>query len=119
VNYRRGLQRAYAVLAIGWIAAILFVTLSETPSATLSDADIAKLDSQPVVKEEHGPPPDPSRWESTQDHLTVVESRPLPTAPRNWLRIGALSFAPPLVGYAMLFYVIPWVYWGFKPSTQN
>lgn len=36
----------------------------------------------------------------------------------RWAWVIGLAFVPSALGYALLFYVAPWVYRGFRPETQ-
>ena len=136
MNYRRGFQRFYAVVACAWIASISFAILSGSWRPWYS----------PIFN--HG-------WSSTEDvpPVTVVKSEPLPAGTgtiaslspstgdkaspfivspeeflrqetahqhkiRMWSRMTVLALSPPLIGYLVLFFIVPWVYRGFSPKTQ-
>ena len=55
-------------------------------------------------------------------NLTVVKSEPLPNAESRWIKflwLAAVLFLPPAIGYAMLFYVLRWIYRGFRPTRPT
>jgi hypothetical protein len=127
MNYRRGLQRVYAVFAAIWIAGILFAVLSgrwepwHTPSAPISD----KLPPPPAG---YTPPPTPG-WSFVDE---PPKTEPPKTAKiddidetatqrmiirQRWSWASGLSTIPPLIFYLILFYVVPWVYRGFKQKS--
>lgn len=106
MNYRRGFQRVYAVLTVVWAAAMLFAVLSDVWQPWYS----------PILN---------GGWSSTEDQLRIVRSEPLPGQTldsaqqvRRWLWAAGLSTLPPLLGYLILFYLVPWVYRGFRLGTQ-
>ena len=105
---RRGLQRLYAVLAAVWVAAILsavFYGQWQPWHKTFDPKDLAEL----------GIVPDP-----TPQAVDISELKPLPD-PRieTWSWALGLAFVPPLVGYAFMFIVTPWVYRGFRPRVPH
>jgi hypothetical protein len=106
MNYRRGFQRVYAALTVVWITVIMFVVL----------ADFWQPWYSPIFN---------GGWSSTEDQspLAVVRSEPLPAQTwtvaqqvRRWTWATGLSMVPPLLGYLILFYLLPWIYRGFRSS---
>jgi hypothetical protein len=89
MNYRRGLQRGYAVIAICWIACIaILAATARTPLwAFIQESD----------------------WPNLQPGQVQL----LRLA---WL--GGLLVLPPAFGYVVIFVVMPWIFRGFKPGTQ-
>lgn len=107
MNYRRGLQRLYAVLAITWVAAILLFATRDRPTHT---DWIEVPDSQ--LK---GDVFDQVAAEYKRDH-TPPEPEELV---RYWSVQGTIAVGPPAVGYLLLFVVLPWIYRGFNPGKGN
>jgi|SRR5579863_7411808 len=129
MNYRRGFQRAYAVLVVMWVATVLYVL----PGERLKFWQRA---SDSFVPDYEGPNnsgvdnvieiPAPSRNErqfkftmtdgktyivTTEDAIT---ERPIGKV--AWL--AAWLLAPPIFAYGVLFIVLPWVFRGFHPAKQ-
>ena len=106
MNYRRGLQRLYAVLTVAWIALVLFTVLPGRWRPWLAF----------------------SQWQSelhpyTQGGTGSLEDIDLPATARleiHTRRLWAvgLSIGPPLIAYLLLFYVAPWLYHGFRSGTH-
>jgi hypothetical protein len=131
MNYRRGLKRAYAVLAIAWIATLLYVL----PSGRLKFWS-AQPSAQPNVAPVYNPTasgvanvieiPASSRderqykFKMTDGKIYVVTTEDTiaerPIGKFAWL--AAWLFAPPIFAYGLLFIVLPWVFRGFKPAPQ-
>src|SRR5208283_55834 len=129
VNYRRGFQRLYILASIVWIVALLFVL----PHDRLSFWSVAKksplvvdpsqvddpwngydakkdLGNDPVVPV---PPPPPGSIPIGDQKVPDSTSR---TQRTMWL--ASALFGPPALGYAAIFFVIPWVCRGFRPVLQ-
>ena len=107
MNYRRGLQRLYLVLAVAWVAGVLFVVPSGRwePWHKKVDPKVwADLGVVPATPEEVSF----SDLKSIRDYRIEV-----------WLWATGLAFIPPLIGYAFLFLVAPWVYRGFHPAIPK
>jgi len=141
MNYRRGFQRTYAVLAVAWIALVIFMVTSDrwiwtqwriTP--TTWDALAKECGSVDVPPGELGSnPTDPSAIADQYIRQLDQQNRPaqnnnqsvkngaktlvVPPGPKvEWT--AALSLPVPVLGYLFLFVVIPWIYRGFKSGTQ-
>ena len=123
MNYWRGFQRLYVVLATAWIAAIPFAVLSgrwEPYSAQDS--------SVPAVTPVH----DDGKTVLTQltdEQLQVYKELLLKKQAQalleknrlvraQWLWTIGLSLLPPFLLYGLLFYIGPWVYRGFRPGRH-
>lgn len=89
MNYRRGLQRVYAVLTAAWVVAVLLAVIYKgwQPQALFNGG-----------------------WEFADISLTE-EFR------MGWISIAAISSGPPILGYLLFFHVLPWIFRGFR-STQ-
>jgi hypothetical protein len=140
MNYRRGFQRLYVVLAVVWIAGAPFSVLYgrwepwlifQRTELYASEVRIANVDHS-----------SPTGWSFAnesprQNSSSVIPAPPLPLgvklarlrvvdwpatermrAHQRWIWAGSLLALPPLFGYLILFFVIPWVYRGFKPGAQ-
>ena len=90
-NYRRGLLRVYAVLSILWFAGALVLAITERPrdifDVAASSGDAASGFFNEVARQTETP-----YWP---------------------LRI-AITIVPPVIGYAALFLVAPWIARGFR-----
>lgn len=138
MNYRRGFQRVYAVLVVLWIGSVLFALPSDRLRFwSTAEGLAANTHGDPndwtVVKET---PLDLSKYgtvlpaqskEATPEapidfsHATVEDPRPTQTTESRlgktaWL--GEVLFGPPLLGYAAIFLVTPWIYRGFRSAKQ-
>ena len=98
MNYRRGLQRVYAVLTVAWVAIILLVVAPSFQFRRWSGA-----------------------WESTYDHFpssdppTKIYLQQFGLLPlHSWLLAIGIALIPPLIGYWLWFHVSRWVYRGFR-----
>jgi hypothetical protein len=138
VNYRCGFQRLYAVLAIAWVAALLFVLPSGRVSFWVADHPVA---SSAITKRiaSNGKtyvfPLDATKDEIQElvglsvawaevpngdwQHETKSDNRPEPLSPRpgQALWLAGVLFVPPMLGYATIFLLIPWIYRGFRPPV--
>ena len=108
MNYRRGFQRAYLVLAVVWIAATLLLAARDRPTHT----DWIDVPSGTQAK---GDGWDQAAAEYKRDHQPPYPEE----LSRYWTVQGAVVVGPPLVGYLLLFVVVPWIYRGFKPAKHN
>jgi len=120
MNYRRGGQRLYAVLAAVWIAVFLvnvpnyrlrfWEPWSNTDEQASKPTDVA---------------PDSFVADSTTPGkaapLVIIKSEPLPLADRplgGFLWLAEWALLPPVFGYVLFFLVVPWVYRGFKSGSS-
>jgi len=136
MNYRRGFQRLYLVFAAGWILAALVVLPSETvrfwhaeqqlanPSSSTSDAPAHEDVVDQIARERGTLQTSTERPDQTKKPLRVVSSyyatdaTPPESRMRKALWLAGVLIAPPATGYVLLFFLIPWIYRGFKPARQ-
>jgi hypothetical protein len=107
LDYRRGLQRLYVVLAVAWFLLVLFQVASDH-----------------WVREPWRITP--STWSEMAKRYGAVEAAPgtkadfavtvSPLRKATW--IIWLSLPIPVVGYVLLFEVSRWVYHGFRSSVR-
>jgi len=94
MNFRTGFQRLFAVLSVGWVAAVLLNQVPYMPPApapAVVETGLKALGFQP----------DPLPWRAqSRTHFVM------------WL--AALSLAPPTLAYLLLFLTFPWIYRGFR-----
>lgn len=184
MNYRRGLQRLYAVLTVAWIATLLFILPSDRVNFWVADhlvassatirgktLDLSQMSDgqlqaykEMLEKRGSGGTASESRTKriSTKGKTFIVpgdaaqseiqriagpgvawtevpndvwqdvaknddwkiwaegdRSEPLSPRPQRALWLAAVLFAPPLLGYATIFLLIPWIYRGFRPATRT
>lgn len=112
IGRRLGFQRLYAVLALVWIGIAAFTVLSGKWEPWLR----FRTDWHVVASEYGGTvsPTPPSGAEPVSVRFEDLE--PIPS---RWPWAVGASIIPPLLGYVLLFYVVPWVYRGFRPGTQK
>jgi hypothetical protein len=125
MSYRRGFQRLYAVLAVGWVIAAVAVSVRhealhrwkvegmvyQFPGDFSNDQMREVLVNQGIVKAEVS---DPVRlyaesWWEAASSLRF----------REWSWIFGLSAIPIAIVYALCFYVGPWVYRGFSGQLKS
>lgn len=107
MNYRRGLGRLYAVLAIAWIAIAAFMVISDRwvwepwriAPMTWGDVTQARSDGTVVF---------PAGMTLTKEDVLVAA----PSTKLLWS--AALGLPIPLLGYLVLFCAAPWIYRGFR-----
>jgi hypothetical protein len=110
MNYRNGVQRLYAVLAVAWVLLTAVMVTSNrwiwqpwriTPISWEEDAKqygLSFSDKMPT------------------DGKYVGDIIVRPRTKLIW--ICALSLPMPITGYLLLFQVIPWVYRGFRRESS-
>ena len=107
MDYRRGLQRVYAVLALVWLAATSWVIISGRAKPW-------------TILEDKSPPTytaDPSELrELTNDEILASHEADVR---RRWVWSGWLGVGVPVAGYILLFLVAPWIYSGFRPTPPR
>jgi hypothetical protein len=122
MNYRRGFQRLYLVLAIAWIAAIPFAVLSgrwEPYSAQGSSVPAAPVydDGKTVLAQLTD-----EQLQVYKELLLKKQAQALLEKNRlvraQWLWTIGLSLLPPFLMYGLLFCIGPWVCRGFRPGAQ-
>jgi hypothetical protein len=140
MSFRRGFQRVYAVLTIAWIACVLFLLPSDR--LTFWDApDDSYAARVRDTKNLENPPPqgavldhsnawhEEKRRLDAEQNAKVAANAGLPPGSTiigminspdpssrleksEWL-FGVLLI-PPSSGYLLMFFVIPWIYRGFR-----
>lgn len=109
MNYRRGLLRVFGVLASAWVVLVLLGALSGRwepwRSFEQSEERVPLISPEEFLKESAAPHAD------IFDQVSAAERK---AAHRRWMWASGTSIAPPLFLYSMLFYVLPWIYRGFK-----
>jgi hypothetical protein len=111
-NYRRGFQRVYAILTVVWVV-LLLVTL---PVSRLKFWQPEKWET---LSDHAAKSADP--WEqAAADYRRAAEhtAQESESKRNKLLWIANVVVLPPLIGYVALFYVVPWIYRGFRPGTQ-
>jgi hypothetical protein len=145
MNYRRGLQRVYAVLTVVWVVVVVAVSLrnwSEPNDWVTIKDEYGGVPTSPPGKKFVPPPLDSFQPDAPTGRmgkysdsdiatpvpgspdvpLHVVSSEPLSSghAPRSdWAYWSMMVLGAPALGYLFLFYVVPWVYRGFAPGTHK
>ena len=119
MNYRRGLQRVYAVLTAIWMACVLFTVLT------------GRWEPWQHLQADWTPPP-PGSWQGPAPIISPEEFLKKNTARLSDIdeaatqrmlmhqRFGwafGVSTIPPLAAYLILFFIVPWVYRGFKQKS--
>jgi hypothetical protein len=114
MNFRRGFQRAYVALTVIWIASVIFTGRWE-PWLRLQQIEFLPLE---LVKESSAStsltaPPITARFEDIDEAATSrMQTR------QRWMWALGISVIPPLAIYLTLFYVLPWIYRGFRAAQQ-
>ena len=141
MNYRRGFQRVYAVLAVAWVVGLLFVlpadrlnfwsaqpneTTIHGPweayskgAASAATTDLSKygtVTSNELDLSKYGP----GKYRVTTDsgvyEVTVGAAAASDASSRSQraLWLSGVLLLPPGFGYLAIFLVIPWIYRGFR-----
>ena len=145
MNYRRGLQRIYAVLTVAWVVIVLFTVLTghwepwpftPPPLSSLDpidprgvNADASKSNAKGDIFDQVNLPPPPPGFKLDQPSQAAdrAEQVSLPSAvvfmetqrtTRRWEWALGLSLLIPAILYFLLFHVSRWVYRGFQSATQ-
>ena len=130
------MQRIYVVLSVLWIVAVVAISIGERPSGMSAvaqfdpDAFMAQQRAkqrQPVLRQDQDDPyakyarpaksDDP--WEEAPREWKLRQQTPSAdpqSATRYWETRSALAFLPPVVGYMVLFGVLPWIGRGFRST---
>jgi hypothetical protein len=121
MNYRRGLQRVYAVLTVGWIAVVLFALPAYRQRFWASGFVLRYV---PLTPEQFRAALDAG---FTPDQIIEYEqmrkAATIPKASFSESRIGKAAwlagvlFLPPISGYVIACFIIPWIYRGFRPAS--
>jgi hypothetical protein len=126
LNYRRGFHRAYSVLTVAWVGLVLAVSVRDRPLAVsaTSVGPAATLPPQPsvdVTRVHKDGAKANSNWFAANNLLEVnptplmLEASVSPM--RYWSTRAGIAGVPPAFIYLLLFYVIPWVYRGFRDKA--
>jgi hypothetical protein len=108
MNFRRGLQRLYIVLALVWAVWAFDAVISGRWIQRLwLDIHLGLL-----------PPGTTVITSSSGGSWDVARLTPDLHYFSNWAWAIGLSILPPLLLYLLCFYVGPWVYRGFSPKPQ-
>jgi len=123
MNYRRGLQRIFAVFAVAW-APIVFVMVftgrwepwlwSPGPAPTREPSEAVELDLN-QIKPRAAPAGD--IFDKVSADERAREAKEKWTAAKRWEWAFGLLLLPPPILYLLLFHVSRWVYRGFKPAA--
>jgi hypothetical protein len=133
MNYRRGLHRLYLTLAAAWFLLVLFMVATDrwfwTPWRVLPitwGGGWQVVSQEPIPSQFGGVPVDAPATGRSPDALDDMLSR-MPKSNRNARPlsltrkaedVAALALPFPILGYALLFWVWPWVYRGFGPKAS-
>jgi hypothetical protein len=109
MNYRRGLQRVYAVLTVVWVVLAVIVAIRNRPP------DTSRPDPWDVVtlSREADSALTPDQFE----HL--IRKRKQSAVVRYWSIQAGIALGTPLAGYLLLFGVIPWIAGGFRFAARE
>jgi hypothetical protein len=112
MNYRRGLQRLYAVLASAWFLLVLFMVAADR--WLWVPWHVFPATGEGLAKE----------YRVSVSQVAPVELSPAEVTLKAKLSfsrkaesVGLLSLPFPVLGYVVLFWVGPWVYRGFRPTA--
>lgn len=120
MNFRTGFQRLFAVLSVGWVAAILLI---EGPKL-LQPNDWQTVDYDALAGQAGAisslPPPASPGYTDVPAGLKSLGFVPDPVPWRAQSRthfalwLAAVSLVPPALAYLLLFLTLPWIYRGFR-----
>jgi hypothetical protein len=111
MTYRRGFQRAYAVVVVAWVA---FVLLG-TPSERLRFWD-RSVDFGGIANRYGGVSANPTFSDIVLEKFPYPDHLGTRTSKLVWLTEAVIL--PPVLGYVLLFHISRWVYRGFRPLAQ-
>jgi hypothetical protein len=109
MNYRRGLQRVYAIVTVAWIAVVFIGVFSGRWEPWVDWSNWANRGWYFVSEV--------PTFTASIDDIDVPGTERLRVHLRWGWSIGLASL-PPLALYFILFFAIPWAYRGFRPATQ-
>ena len=113
MNYRRGLQRLYAALTVAWVSAMLLTLPPDRIKAWSVPSNGPSPTEFLGFERDH-----PMRYAVD---LFLINNLPNPSwnsRLQKFTWLICILAVPPVLGYAILFGVAPWVYRGFKPATH-
>lgn len=113
MNYRRGLQRAYMVLTVAWIAGVMSTVLTghwEPWHRFEQQNGWSVVSETPIVS------PEQFFGKARLSDIDEAETQRMMLHQRIGWAFG-VSVIPTLAVYLTLFLVAPWVYRGFRPSS--
>jgi hypothetical protein len=127
MNYLRGFQRLYAVVALLWISFVLFATQSGRwkPWPYMPREQWEIESETPIIPPTSASAPGPVKANGPE--FTLSPEKFLRDATRQeerhrnivrWSWVVGLVLLPPAFGYFLLFYVSRWIYRGFRPETH-
>lgn len=121
MNYRRGFQRIYAVIAVLW-AVLIVATLGQKDGwgSTRDQSPLYIVKSEPLPTPPAGYVVDPSEVQPVKAPDWFDQTRPH-SAPESrlhyFLWTAGAAVVPPALGYGLLFGLVPWIYRGFRAGN--
>ena len=109
MNYRRGLQRVFAVLAVAWVVVVFSTVFSDNWKPW-------ERDQQGWWQATVGTGPADGLSAAYRNAIEIQLSHNLRVMKWSWAL--SLSLLPPVALYFLLFYISRWIYSGFKPARQ-
>jgi hypothetical protein len=100
MNYRRGFQRLYVVLAVLWIVIACFAYRWTPLEADWFTRNAPKSEGDPYAK--YG------------GAVTLSEDSRM-----RYAKGISIAIVPPTFGYLVLFQVVPWVWRGFRLTASS
>jgi hypothetical protein len=113
MNYRRGLQRVYLLIAVVWIAGVSFALLSYRWQPWRATLPLWAAQNETLQTSRS----DASPFKVTPEAFLHEKATKLIHG-RIWMWDAALSLIAPLVLYGVLFGALPWAHRGFRPGAQ-
>jgi len=111
MNYRRDFQHIYAALTVAWIVIVLTNEVRYRPHHVDLDA-VAQDIRAATVRDRSGP--------FIRQAIEKHTGPPTPAQRIRYWGIGsAVTLLLPVVGYTLLFMVVPWAYRGLSSGTDN
>jgi len=117
MNHRRGFKRVYVVLTVAWVAA---VSLTQ-PRDRLKFWQATPIPTFEEFQKTFPMPPDVKfgansavAWNSD---WKVLEPQPA-SRTQKVLWLVQILVIPPVLGYLIAFFLIPWIYRGFRRAPQ-
>jgi hypothetical protein len=103
LNYRRGFQRVWVLLSLLWMGYFIVVSIDDRPKLT----DFHKDGEWEIVQL------NPSEIQHVQPVVGWSD------VVKFWGTVSAVAVIPPVIGYAFLFWVWPWMARGFIRSEST
>ncbi len=111
MNWLRGFRRLYFLLAAVWITGSLLYVAAGRKQPWRNNLPQWVKENETLR---------PSDWQKpglTPEQFLHNEAL-TEIAKRKLIWTLGLALAPPVMTYVLVFYVVPWVFRGFRPSTQ-